>query len=271
MQFLVVLILGAALAAPASAAYFRQPDSEIDPKIFRIDEPVYMGVKFFQDLQLIGVDGREFTAGEQFGQPLVLVFSYYTCDGSCSAVNQELRDLLVGVKRSMAGRDYRVLTLSFDKNDTLESMRAFADQLELPGALKLGWTLALIKDPERIKAATKRVGFKFFWQPQDRVFYHPNVFIFLSPEGRVARYLFALRNTVEDVELALLDAKQSQFKPSEVVNFLVSLCYSYNFKEGRYVANLPLYIGVGSFLFGISLLVGSLWFFRKKKFRKEGE
>ncbi|MBF0418376.1 MAG: hypothetical protein HQL86_09035 [Magnetococcales bacterium] len=84
----------------------------------------------------------------------------------------------------------------------------------------------------------------------------------------MARYLNVLNVTPKDVELALLEAKSNQFKPSETLDYLVSLCYSYNFKEGRYTLSIPVFVGLGSFLLGIGLLFGSLGIYRLIHHRK---
>ncbi|MBF0620484.1 MAG: SCO family protein [Magnetococcales bacterium] len=263
---IILILLGITLPVVVEGRYFRNPDSDIDPNIFKIDDKKFMGVKISPDLEMLDVDGKAFTFRDFQGEPTILVFSYYTCDGSCSAVNSVLKEMLEDIERTEIGKDYRVLTLSFDKEDTVDTMANFQQELALSEKLKKGWKLGLIKDPEVMEALTKSVGFKYFWSAQDQTFFHPNVYIFLSPEGRVVRYLYALTNDQTDMELAILDAHQGKFRPSQVIELAVSICYSYNYKEGRYTYNIPLFVGAGSFILGVSILVGSLVYFRK--FRK---
>ncbi|MBF0309080.1 MAG: SCO family protein [Magnetococcales bacterium] len=261
---LVGALLLLTLASDALAGMYRQRDSLLDPAMFRIDEPKFMGVRFDGETLLRDGQGRVFKFQEMVGKPLILVFSYFTCDGACSTVNNSLKELLRPIERSRIGEDFQVLTVSFDQYDTVETLGSFAKALDLPPEWNQGWRLALLENKDTIHDVTGKVGFKYYWQAQDKTFYHQNVMIFLSSEGRVVRYLYAGSNTPKDVELALLDARQNQFRPSQVIDLMVSLCYSYNFKEGRYTYNLPAFIGGGSFLFGIGLLVGSLVLYRKK-------
>ena len=81
-----------------------------------------------------------------------------------------------------------------------------------------------------------------------------------------------MANEAKDVELAVLEAKQGKFKPSEIINYAVSLCYSYNYKEGRYTYNIPLFVAVGSLTLGVTAFSGSVVFFgrRRKKRLMEG-
>ncbi len=261
--FLVGLVL-LAWAVPAEANYFRQRESDIDPKVFQIKEQDFMGVKLNPDLMLLDQHGTSMKISDFHGKPTILVWSYYTCDGSCSAVNAELKLLLEEVKRQKIGKDYQILTLSFDKNDDLATLQKFRTFLELPDAWESAWTFAILQDPEQIELVTKKTGFKYFWAPQDKTFYHPNVFILLSPEGRITRYIYSLVNSDTDMELAILEAKQGSVKINEIIDFAIGLCYSYNYEEGRYTYNIPLFVGLGALFVGLSLLLGSVLLFKRK-------
>ncbi len=266
-RFISAFLLGCALAAaPAMAQYGRVPESDIDPSLFQIDETTFLGAKSNGAIPFVDGGGREFLLADMLDKPLVLVLSYYTCDGTCSVINAQFRDLLAGLSRVEAGKDFRILTLSFDKNDTTESLAEFRRQLEEEGPLDPSWTFATFKNPGQIKPFTDNIGYKYFWSPRDRTFYHPGVFLFLSPEGRLIRVLYAASTETKDVELAVLDSKVGQFRPSEIVNFAVSLCYSYNYKEGKYTFNIPLFVAAGSLLVGVSLF--SVFFLVCRRRRK---
>ncbi|WP_130470614.1 SCO family protein [Candidatus Magnetaquicoccus inordinatus] len=252
------------MAGAAEALAFSKPteNSEIDPNLFRIDQEKFLGVRFGKDVTLITEDGG-LLPFEQFPErPFILVPAYYTCDGSCFTVGGALRTLLKDVKALRIVDDYNVLFVSFDKNDTVNTIDSFRKYLGLSKEQTPGWYVTLFRDPERIQPEMARFGYKFFWSPRDKTFFHPTVILIMNGEGRVARYLNIMNATAKDIELALLEAKSNQFKPSETLDYLVSLCYSYNFKEGRYTVNIPVFIGAGSFVLGIGLLLGSLGIYR---------
>lgn len=242
----------------------RTPESDIDPQSFAIDEQSVRGNRVLVDTVLIDEKGREFKVSDMLGQPLVLVMSYYTCDGTCSIINEDLAEQLKGMKRLTLGEDFKVLTVSFDKHDTLETTGAFKRHLATSAELGEGWTFAAFKNPEDIKPFTTRFDFNYYWSPQDRIFYHPGAFVFLSAEGRLIRTLYSKNVEPADVELAILDAKEGQFRPSEIVNYAISLCYSYNYKEGRYGFNIPMLVGAGSLFTGLTLFSGTLLVFRRR-------
>jgi len=265
----LVLVLAAcvtALAGPAQAQWSPYSESEVDPSLFRIDEGRFLGVKPDPALSFRDDKGQAFTFGEMTGQPLVLVLSYYNCDGTCSVVNKDLGELLKGVNGQVPGRDYRILTVSFDPHDTAETLAKFRAKFDVPAPILAAWRFALPANGDDAKRLADSIGFKFFWSPRDKVFLHPGVFAFLSAEGRVVRYLYSANSRPLDVELALIDAKQNQIKPGEILDLALSVCYSYNYKEGKYTLNIPLFIGFGSLLFGIlSLLVSILAYKRRAR------
>ncbi len=243
-------------------------ESTIDPKVVAIDERAYLGVRVAGRFRLRDAEGQIRTLGEFRGKPLILLFSYYTCDGLCGTVNRHLQTLIDGVKRFRAGKDFAVLTVSFDRNDDTAAIAAFRKRNGL--ADKPGWTLAILDDPADIVPLTASVGVRFFWSYRDRVFVHPNAFIVVTPEGRVARYLYGTLVTPRDVELALIDANWEKVAASgKLIDILAGVCFSYNFREGRYTINIPLFVGMGSLLLGISLVVVSFLVAKKKMHRRE--
>jgi len=265
------VLLTVMLSASANAAYFRNAESDIDPAVFKIDDKNILGLKIDKDYRFSDLNGQDFGMKDLYGKPTILVLSYYTCDGSCSAVNDDLLDLLMllqDTKSVEIGKDFNVLTLSFDKHDTKETLEAFREKLRLPKQIKDHWRFAVAPDFTQIEDLTKKLGYKYFWSPQDRTFFHPGAFIFLTPEGRVSRVLYALANEAKDVELAILESRQGQFKPSEIVNYAASLCYSYNYKEGRYTFNIPLFVAAGSLTLGVTAFSGSLLVYRWRRKKK---
>ena len=258
----VAVALSAAASTAADAQYFRRPVSNIDPKVMIIDEKAHLGSKIAPTTPLVDQQGREFTWGGKLGKPVILVLSYYTCDGSCSVINSNLAGLLADVTRVKPGEDFRVVTLSFDRHDTAKTTGDFAKHLALAEDLAKNWTFATFKNEADLKSETEKIGFKFFWSPEDRLFLHPGAFLFFGPDGRLMRVLYQQDVTGRDVELAVLDAKQGQFRPREIVNLALSICYSYSYHDGKYVLSIPLIVGLGSLILGLVMLFGSIFYFK---------
>ena len=258
------LIAMLAMTSPARAQMPREPESEIDPIALKIDEIKFLGAKPSKAISLIDESGHPFTLGEKEGLPMILVLSYYNCDGTCSVVNNDLIKLLETQSAWKIGRDFRVLSVSFDPHDTQQSLQDFRAKLKMPAEWTGGWTLSLPGAPDQAKILADSVGFKYFWSSADHSFLHPGVYVFMSPEGRVVRYLYSTQTKSFDVGLALTDTLGDRIAPHDILNYAVSLCYSYNYKDGRYKLNIPAFVGAGSLLFGVMVFVFSAFIYRKK-------
>lgn len=273
--FVFFIFMGLVITSHVEAAKtLNIPDSEIDPESLRINESKVLGLKPKKDFSFIDQEGNPFTFKDREGKPLVLVMSYYTCDGVCSSVNIELGERLEELTKTgriKPGKDFDVVTVSFDKEDTIETLKKFRKYVGLDQTVAEGWTFAVAseQDRQRIKEFTDRYDYRFFWSSQDRTFYHPTVYLVLSPEMRLSRILYAHNIEASDIELAVLESHQGNFKPSEIINYAVSLCFSYNYKEGRYVFNIPMFVAFGSLIIGVSALGTSVAAYKRRHKKRE--
>jgi len=229
--------------------------SVVDPGLVRIDENKYLGTRPDGGYRFIDESGREFLLSDLRGRPVLLLLAYYSCNGLCPTSAERLRGILSEVDDFQMGKDYTVLTLSFDKSDEFQQLKMFKEMAGLTGIDGDAWRVALFKDRGDIERFTEGVGFKYFWSERDRIFLHPNVLIFLSPEGRIVRYLYGSTLTSGDVGLAISEARMGSPITSRFIDLFNMACYSYNYKEGRYRLNYPLFIGFGSLLIGMSSIV----------------
>ncbi len=235
----------------------------------QIDEPRFLGNRLKGETRLTDADGTDFSVSEMLGKPLILLLSYYGCDGSCPTMNAELAKVLEKVRRFELGKDYRVLTVSFDKRDTSGTARSFiAKSAGVPEAMQGGWRHAVLKagaTGSSVEGFAGEVGFRFFWSDAAGAFLHPNVLVFLTPEGRVARYIYGTRMDARTIELAITDADWERISNSTAVfDMVTGACFSYNYAEGRYQLNYSLLAGVGSLLLGLGLMGLGAWIYRKK-------
>lgn len=252
-------------ADPAPAAYGSVPASHADPELVRVDEDRYLGAAPATDTVFVDDRGAEFTLAEMLDRPLILVLSYFRCDGACTTINDSLRRTLQQVGTWKLGADYRVLTVSFDRHDNARTTAAFKQHIAPRGVLPPGWTLARFKHADNIRPFAQSVGYKFMWEPRDRVFIHPSVYLILSPEGRVSRFLYAASVSAKDLELSITKAYGRELSSSNVINFLLGACYSYNYEDGRYTLNTPLFIAAGALTLALTSLIGGTLIMKRRK------
>ena len=146
--------------------------------------------------------------GSYFGaRPVVLVFVYYECPMLCTLVLNALASSL-DVMSLEPGKDFDVVTISFDPRETPALAAAkkatYLQRYKRPGAAA-GWHF-LTGTQSSIDRATKAAGFRFVWDDGLKQFAHPTGIIVLTPDGRIARYLFGIDYGPRDLRLALVDA-----------------------------------------------------------------
>ena len=263
------LLLAAGWPESALASYGNIPkNTHINSEVMRIDEAKFLGTRIDADYLLHDANGNRFTLGDMLGKPFLLVLSYYSCDGACPTLNRNLQETLAGVKRWQLGRDYRVLTLSFDRHDSPESLHMFMQHSEFGSNTPDGWRMALFEQPADIERLTESMGYKYFWSPRDAMFLHPSVYILLSPDGRVTRYLYGASIGWADMELSITKAYGNELTPANAINFMLAACYSYNYKEGKYSINYPLFIALGSLLMGLAMVATGVMIMKKRRGRE---
>lgn len=260
----VVAVLSLTFYGEARGEYGRTPDTSIDPSVIQIDEGKYLGAKLDGEVELEDSKGKSFKLGDLYGKPTILVFSYFNCDGACPTISRDLKRAVGKADGIVAGKDFNVVTISFDKSDNRDEANKFA---MMTGTNLEGWRVAITRDTEDISRLTESAGYKFFWSPRDGAFIHPTVFIFLSPEGRIVRYLYGASLGGTDIRTAIAEADfgtPGKSKVRDLSDLFLIACYSYNYKEGKYSLNYPLFIAAGAFIFSLSLTVFGILIFKRK-------
>ncbi|GAB6065247.1 SCO family protein [Aquifex pyrophilus] len=208
-----------------------------NPEILKIDEKKYLG-NFVPDVNVILENGKNTNLYSLIkGKPTILLLSYYTCGGTCPVRVDNLNKLIK--ETGLKDRDFIVLNLSFDEKDNLETLKKFK---EIHGPFTKQWVFGLIKK-EEIRKLTDSVGFRFFFVERDKTFVHPNVYIFLSPEGRITRYLYGVKPSEMDIRIALAESTQNKISLNSVVDLALLVCFTYDPSRSRYVVNPTLLFG----------------------------
>ena len=111
------------------------------------------------------------------------------------------------------------------------------------------------------------MGFRFFYSERDKTFVHTNVFIFLSPDGKITRYLFGVKPSERDVRIALAEAEGGRVSLGSVVDLALLVCYTYDPSRSAFVVNPTIIFGgVGFAILGSIVLfaVFSNMFFKRE-------
>ncbi|HJL20312.1 MAG TPA: SCO family protein [Sandaracinaceae bacterium LLY-WYZ-13_1] len=280
------LALGCALlAAPAAAQDDGDGErlSDAPPGLENVgvdeqlDEPVPTDVTF-RDHTGERVRLGDYLDGER---PVLLNLVYHTCPSFCSMV---LDGTVNALKRQgwTVGVEFDVVTISIDPRDTPEvaadKRRRILYQYGREEAQD-GWHFlvaerSLTEDQlvaeygvyPSIERLAEAIGFRYQWMPRQRQYAHPGVIMLLTPEGRVARYLYGLEYESNDIRLGLLEA--SRGNSISTVEQVVLYCYRYDPSAQGYTLVAWRVMQVGGALTAL-LVIGFLLFLWRRETRKK--
>lgn len=178
--------------------------------------------------------GRQVRLGEFFGKkPVVLAFVYYECPMLCTQILNGLVSGL-GVLEQTAGKEFDVVAISFDARETPVMAAAkkavYLDTYKRPGA-EQGWHF-LTGDDANIRRVTDTAGFQFSWDDTTQQFAHASGVIVVTPDGRLARYLFGIEYPPRDLKFALMESSEGRI--GSVVDQVLLYCYHYEPATGSY-------------------------------------
>ena len=209
------------------------------------------------DIPLVDEHGRSVTLGGYFGaRPVVLALVYYDCPMLCTQVLNSLASTL-NVLALDPGKDFEIVTVSFDSREKAALAAAkkatYLTRYKRAGAAE-GWHF-LTGEQASIDRLTKAVGFRYVWDADVKQFAHPTGITVLTPDGRLARYLFGIEYGPRDLRFAIVDA--SAGKVGTPVDRVLLYCYHYNAETGRYsllvmrvirIAGVATVLGLGAFI-----------------------
>lgn len=187
------------------------------------------------DTALVDENGERVILRDILNKPTLLTLNYFRCTGLCTPLLNGVAEMLQKIDLT-PGKDFQVLSVSFDPRDNAElaglKKENYIKQLP-PGFPPTAWRF-LTGDPDSTKKLADAVGFKFAKRGDDYV--HAGAVMVLSPNGKVARYLYGVTFLPFDVKMAIAEAAQGRTGPT-IARFL-KFCYSYDPAGRRYFVDI---------------------------------
>jgi protein SCO1 len=255
-----VLALAVAAFAGPIAAQAPTPDGR-PPILRKVDIAQRLDQQLPLDLVFRDEAGKAMPLRSYFGKrPVVLVLAYYNCPMLCTQVLNGLTAAM-RVLTFDAGREFEVVTVSFDPRDDPADARAkkepYVARYGRPGAAQ-GWHF-LTGEPAAIAALTEAVGFRYAWDERVEQFAHASAIYVATPEGRLSRYFYGIEYAPRDLRLALVEASKGRI--GTPVDHLLLYCYHYDPASGRYgavVMNMVRVAGVAAVVI-LSAFLAIMW------------
>ena len=262
--FAFVILALPVLFAPLASA---QPSGKQVKAFDGLEVDTLLGETVPGDIQFKNSNGEAVTIGSYFGQdrPVLLSLVYHECPMLCNLMT----DGLVKTMSDMSwrpGNEYTLLSVSFNHREGPEvaarEKEKYVEMLGRPAAAD-GWHF-LTGDERSINRLADAVGFKFRWMEDKQQYAHPAVLVFLSPEGRITRYLYGLERPPRKMRNALVEAGSGTI--GNIVDQVILYCYQYDPNANAYVAQAFNIMRLGGVL-TMLLLGGALFFFWRRESR----
>jgi len=204
-----------------------------------IDEK--LGGQVALDVTLKDEDGKDVTLRRLIDKPTILTLNYFRCIGICTPLLNGLTGMLNQILIE-PGRDFQVITVSFDPKDTPEIARQkrinYLNQMKRPFQ-PLAWHF-LTGDAQATRKVADSVGFNY--RSDGDQFIHPGAIMVITAHGVVSRYMYGISFLPADVEMAVQEAAVGQVRPT--ISKVLAFCYSYDPAGRRYVLNITRAAGV---------------------------
>lgn len=250
---LAALVFVFLAATPAFADDGPRPEQLLETARFeqRLNEQVPL------DLQFRDETGQTVKLGSFFnGKPVILAMMYYNCPNICNIAVEDLIENMRDVNFRL-GTDYDVVTVSIDPRETpamaAEKKAEYVKHYNQAGA-EDGWH-ALTGDDAMIQRLARSIGFTYAWDPNLQEYAHPSGVTVLTPQGKIAQYLYALVYSSTDLRLGLVQASEN--KIGSLVDKVLLRCYQFNPLTGQYtpaimnivrIVSLMVFAVLGGFL-----------------------
>lgn len=186
------------------------------------------------ELPFRDTSGKDVRLSNYFGRrPIILTMVYYRCQDLCPLVLDGLVRTLRAISFDV-GREFDVLTVSFDPSDTAALATAekkdFIGRYGRPGAAR-GWHFLTGRE-QSIRSLTEAAGFRYNYEGERDRFGHAAGIVVLTPEGKISRVFYGIEFSPRDLRLALVEA--SADKIGSAVDQLLLFCYHYDPTTGKY-------------------------------------
>jgi protein SCO1/2 len=167
------------------------------------------------------------------GKPVILDLIYYSCPNLCTLILNGQTAAMREILPWTPGKEYEVVTISIDPNESFDLARKkkaiYLSSFDHPAP---GWHFLCDRDGNAKKLA-ETLGFKYRWDERTQQFAHAGGIMILTPEGKMARYLYGASFHPRDLRCSL--AAASENRSTMAVQKMLLFCYHYDPKAGGYV------------------------------------
>lgn len=261
-RLLISTILGLLLSSACLGQLARTeiPEAEKGTGVDeRLGESVDPGIIFRNDK-----DSR-IRFGDLFDgkQPVILSFNYSNCPKLCSV---QLENMAIALRKIdfKVNDDFKVVSVSIDPLEQVSTSRKSKQKFVAvygDEASADGWHF-LTGSRDSVEVLADNCGVRYKYISHQKLYSHPPVFILLSPQGKIVRYIHGLNYEPITIKRALVEAAEGKIGSSINRFTYITGCYLYDETSGKYSPQAMGLMRLGG-AFTVIILLGALipyWF-----------
>lgn len=219
-----------------------------------------LGETIPEGIILTNETGQQMDVKSLITKPTVFSLVYFRCPGICSPLLNGV-STVIDKTNLEPGKDYDLITISFDPTEDYKlaagKKESYLENLDrkIPAD---SWRF-LTGDSANIKKIADALGFKF--QKQGNDYMHGASIMLVSPDGKIARYLYGVEYLPFDFKMAVTEASEGKVIPS--INKIMKMCFSFDPEGRKYVLNVTRIAG-GGILLLLGIFIGFVTLKKKK-------
>lgn len=154
-------------------------------------------------------------------KPLIISPVYTNCPSVCGILSNGTQKAISEL--GTLGKDFTIVSFSFDSSDTKESLKSFELRWNMDGN---NWK-TVSASSENIKQLMSSIDFQYDYNAGTKEFDHPSVLVVLTPSGRISRYIYGINPNKKDIKLALMEAAIEKSSPGIFKGFYLK-CFAFD-------------------------------------------
>ncbi len=253
---------------PSGAIPATDPKDRLPAQLVGVGIEEHLGRTVDLDLTFNDEDGKVVKLRDFFhkGRPVLLDLVYYNCPQLCTLILNRQVEIMKQMPWT-PGNQYEIVTISIDPRETPEDARKKkASYLASYGKPADGWHFLTDRD-NNAKRLAELIGYHYRWDPRIQQFAHLAGIMILTPEGKMARYLYGINYRALDLRFGLAEAAEN--RSTITIERVLLFCYHYDPVQNKYVLFATNFMEAGGALTVLVLGIFLFRMFRAERRRKE--
>lgn len=188
------------------------------------------------ELTFVDEDGNVIVLGQYFNndKPIILTLNYYKCPMLCSLT---LNGLTAGLEEMewTLGDEFEIVTLSINPDEKAplakKNQEGYLGHYDREGAEE-GWHF-LTGEQKNITKLADALGFGYVFDSNTGEFHHTASIVFITPDGRISKYMNDVQFRGQDLRFALIEASEGKIGTT-LDKLLLFNCFQYDPDSNSY-------------------------------------